>query len=147
MSSLNHTSCLIVDDSSAIRKIVRQLLTRIGITNIREAEDSIEALERLKSAPSDLAIVDHDLGTFTGVDFIRMLRTARGSPAGNIGLILLTALNDEKLKEQAIEAGADDYLVKPVSQDMLKTCMLYVLNKRQKLDISEDTDDDSTIYI
>ena len=106
LNILETIDCMVVDDSVAIRKIVRQLLEQMGVVRIREAEDSIEALERLKNSRSDVAIVDYELGTFTGVDFIRMLRTARGSPAENIGLILLTAHNDPTLEQKAREAGA-----------------------------------------
>ena len=131
-------SILIVDDSTAIRKIVRQLLERVGISNIRDAEDSIEALDRLKMAPSDIAIVDYELGTFTGVDFIRMLRTAKGSPAANMGLVLLTAHKSQDIEDQACEAGADDFLTKPVSADKLKECLDNVLKHRATLDDSVD---------
>lgn len=143
--NLADISILIVDDSTAIRKIVRQLLERAGITNIREAEDSIEALDRLKMSPSDIAIVDYELGTFTGVDFIRMLRTAKGSPTANIGLVLLTAHKSQNIEDQAREAGADDFLTKPVSADKLKECLEKVLNHRSAL--HDDTDKGSAVYI
>ena len=70
LNILETIDCMVVDDSVAIRKIVRQLLEQMGVVRIREAEDSIEALERLKNSRSDVAIVDYELGTFNGVDFI-----------------------------------------------------------------------------
>ena len=147
LNILETIDCMVVDDSVAIRKIVRQLLEQMGVVRIREAEDSIEALERLKNSRSDVAIVDYELGTFTGVDFIRMLRTARGSPAENIGLILLTAHNDPTLEQKAREAGADDYLTKPVSREKLKASLINVLEQRADRQKSDNSDPGSTIYI
>jgi two-component system KDP operon response regulator KdpE len=98
---------LVVDDEPQIRRVMRATLTAQGYA-IVEARDGQEALEKLRSERPDLVILDMNMPVLDGLETCRAIRAG-----SNVPVIMLTVRSAEKDKVRALDAGADDYVVKP----------------------------------
>src|SRR5438552_292289 len=105
---------LIVDDEPVARKVLREELEQIdSIAVAGESEDGVKALAAILELRPDLVFLDLQMPGLGGFDVIRRLRASRHIPA----IIIVTAWDQHAI--QAFEAGAVDYLLKPVTQDRL----------------------------
>lgn len=110
---------LVVDDYATMRRIIRNLLNQVGLTDIEDAPDGVKALELLRSHKFDLIVSDWNMEPMTG---LQLLKEVRADPAlKHIKFIMVTA--ESKLENiiHAKEAGVDNYIVKPFNGDTLKT--------------------------
>jgi len=101
------TRVLVVDDEHQILRALRVVLRDAGF-DVVEAATGEEALDRAAVRPPQAAIVDLVLGDLDGVEVCRRLREWSDMP-----ILVLSAIGDEEEKVRALEAGADDYIVKP----------------------------------
>jgi len=106
---------LIVDDSSIMRKMIRNILTGIGIENLFEAADGIEGLEKLRKNDVDLVLTDWNMPRMNGLEFVRSIRKRYKELF--VAMVTSERLNDI---EQAMEAGANGYLCKPFNVQGMK---------------------------
>lgn len=108
---------LIVDDSGAARAIMRRMLAD-GDWEVVEAESGDEALRRLEDDPSiSLALVDWHMHGMDGPELIRLVRE---HPAyDGIKMMIVTSETDERCVAEALESGADEYLMKPFTKEIL----------------------------
>jgi len=110
---------LLVDDSSTMRRIIRNHLKKIGITNIFEASDGREALDVLfNNMHIEMAFLDMDMPIIDGMECLDQIRSSHHFQ--NIVIIMLSSESDESIRRDALRAGANDYLVKPFSFEELK---------------------------
>jgi len=111
---MNPATVLIVDDEPQIRRVMRTTLTSQGYA-VLEAKTGEEALEKLRSDHPGLILLDVNLPGISGLDVCREIRQSSDVP-----IIMLTVRNTERDKVQALDAGADDYVVKPFgAQELL----------------------------
>jgi two-component system KDP operon response regulator KdpE len=111
---MNPTTVLIVDDEPQIRRVMRTTLISQGYA-VLEAKTGEEALEKLRSDHPGLILLDVNLPGISGFDVCREIRHSSDVP-----IIMLTVRNTERDKVQALDAGADDYVVKPFgAQELL----------------------------
>ena len=108
---------LIVDDSSLIRLYYRDALEKAGF-DVEQAINGIEAMEKALTNDFDLVIVDVNMPKMDGFSFLRALRQTRSESATIPALIITTEAGSEDMRE-ARAAGANFYLVKPVSHSDL----------------------------
>lgn len=104
---------LAVDDEPQIRRVLRTTLSAQGYT-ILEAKSGEEALEAVRRERVDLVLLDMNLPGISGLETCREIRTSSDVP-----IIMLTVRNAEHEKVQALDAGADDYVVKPFGSEEL----------------------------
>jgi two-component system, OmpR family, KDP operon response regulator KdpE len=104
---------LAVDDEPQIRRVLRATLTAQGYT-ILEAKSGEEALEMIRRERVDLVLLDVNLPGISGLETCREIRSSSDVP-----IIMLTVHNAEQDKVQALDAGADDYVVKPFGSEEL----------------------------
>lgn len=104
---MNSASILVVDDEPQIRRVLRTTLSTHGY-EIAEAKTGEEALEWMRKEPPDLVLLDMNMPGMGGVEACREIRRASDAP-----IIMLTVRNAERDKVAALDAGADDYVVKP----------------------------------
>lgn len=104
---MNPASILVVDDEPQIRRVLRSTLSTHGY-EIAEAKTGEEALEWMRKEPPDLVLLDMNMPGMGGVEACREIRRASDAP-----IIMLTVRNAERDKVAALDAGADDYVVKP----------------------------------
>lgn len=107
------TKILIVDDEPAIRRFLKASLETEGF-QIVAAENAAEALTAVAQAKPDLVILDLGLPDLDGMEVIRRVRES-----GALPIVVLSVRNDEPGKVAALDAGADDYMVKPFGVEEL----------------------------
>ena len=114
-SPLAKLSFLVVDDNPNMAQIMRVVLKGFGAERVYEAASVAEAFEAVRTHTVDVAFVDYNLGPMDGVAFVRLMRTAADSPNPHMSLLMLSAYSEQHRVESARDAGAHDFLVKPVT--------------------------------
>lgn len=104
---MSAANILVVDDEPQIRRVLRSTLSTQGYV-ITEARTGEEALESLRKERPDLVLLDMNMPGMGGIETCREIRRASDAP-----IIMLTVRNAERDKVAALDAGADDYVVKP----------------------------------
>jgi len=110
---VNTANILVVDDEPQIRRVMRSTLSSRGYV-ISEAKTGEEALETMREERPDLVLLDMNMPGMGGIEACREIRRASDVP-----IIMLTVRNAERDKVAALDAGADDYVVKPFSIEEL----------------------------
>jgi two-component system chemotaxis response regulator CheY len=108
---------LIVDDFSTMRRIIRNILKQLEFINVEEAEDGSTAFEKLKDADYDLLITDWNMPNMTGLDLLKEVRA--NEKLKDLKVLLVTAVAEKENIFQAAQAGANEYVVKPFTADVL----------------------------
>jgi two-component system chemotaxis response regulator CheY len=108
--------CLIVDDSRVVRKLVRRMVEPHGFI-VAEAEDGQVALSACRLRMPDCVVLDWNMPVMNGLEFLKALRQEFGP--GNPLVLFCTTENDLSHIEQAIEHGAQEFIMKPFDEDIL----------------------------
>ncbi len=111
-------SCLVVDDSTVIRKIARKILEELNF-EIAEAVDGRDALNQCKKQMPDAVLLDWNMPEMNGIEFLRALRDCEGGSAPVV--VFCTTENDMTHISEAIAAGANEYIMKPFDGDIIQT--------------------------
>lgn len=109
--------CLVVDDSSVIRKVARRILEDLGFI-IREAEDGADALNQCQQEMPDAILLDWNMPVMDGLQFLQELRASPGGTSPKV--VFCTTENDVGQITRAIRAGADEYIMKPFDRDIME---------------------------
>jgi two-component system chemotaxis response regulator CheY len=109
-------TCLVVDDSRVVRKVARRILQANGFT-VMEAEDGQKALDACHHTLPDCVLLDWNMPVMNGIDFLRALRAEFG-PEHPV-VVFCTTENNISFIEQAIENGAQEFIMKPFDEDIL----------------------------
>ena len=109
---------LVLDDSRAVRKILRNYLEALGF-QVVEAEDGQAGLERFTDSVGDfdLALVDWNMPVMGGLDFVKAVRALEFGH--EVHLMMVTTETEIEKVVAALEAGANEYLTKPFTQEMV----------------------------
>ena len=111
-------SCLVVDDSRVVRKVARKILEELGFTCL-EAEDGKLAMEACARAMPDAILLDWNMPVMTGIEFLRRLRKMSGGEEPRV--VFCTTENDLAHIQEALSAGANEYIMKPFDSDIIQT--------------------------
>ena len=111
-------SCLIVDDSKVVRKVARRILEGLHFAIEEAADGQIAMAACLKRMP-DVILLDWNMPVMNGIDFLRLLRGTAGGAAPVV--VFCTTENDLAHIQQAIGAGANEYIMKPFDSDIVQT--------------------------
>ena len=109
-------TCLVVDDSTVIRKIARRILEEMDF-EIIEAEDGQKALEACKRALPDAVLLDWNMPIMDGFEFLVNLRNLPGGDLPKV--VFCTTENGIDHIARALDAGADEYIMKPFDKDIV----------------------------
>ena len=107
---------LVVDDSATMRRIVINSLQRVGFSDFVEAGDGAEALELFDDSV-DFVITDWTMPKMTGIEFTRVLRA---NVSRQVPILMITTRSVREDILAAVEAGVDNYIVKPFTPQVLK---------------------------
>jgi|SRR5690348_12859206 len=117
---------LVVDDSATMRRIVVNSLQRVGFTEVVEAADGAEALEKLSGI--DFLITDWNMPKVSGAELTRAVRARDDCRSLPIIMVTARSVRDDILT--AMEAGVDSYVVKPFTPQVLREKIDAVLASR-----------------
>ena len=107
---------LVIDDSKSIRSILAKILLGVGFT-VEEAANGLEALDLIKKDKVDLALVDWNMPDMDGREFIQEVR--KNSAYKDMRLMMVTTETAITKVAEALEAGADEYIMKPFTKEMI----------------------------
>jgi sigma-B regulation protein RsbU (phosphoserine phosphatase) len=119
MSDGSHAEILVVDDDALSRRVLAQLLTAAGY-KCRVCKNGSEALEIVHAAPPSLLLLDFDMPGPNGAEVLRRLRSDHNPAVAQIPAIMLTAHGSEESEVSCLQAGADDFVTKPVNAAVLR---------------------------
>jgi two-component system chemotaxis response regulator CheY len=111
------SGCLVVDDSRVVRRIARRILETCGFV-VREAEDGQLALDACRAEMPAAILLDWNMPVMNGIEFLRALRAEYGPDHPVV--LFCTTENDIGFIEAAIEAGAQEYIMKPFDEEILR---------------------------
>jgi DNA-binding response OmpR family regulator len=124
---------LIVDDDHYMRKVVRTMLTAVGVRHIHEASNGAAGLHAIKEINPDIVFLDWEMPMIDGLQFIKMVRSPATFPIPEVPIILLTGHGDRWRVIEAARLGVHEYLLKPVSTKALIERIAAVLVKPRKM--------------
>lgn len=109
---------LSVDDFSTMRRIVKNILRQLGYTNVDEAQNGADALEKLKARKYDLVISDWNMPVKTG---IQLLKDVRADPELKATpFLMVTAEAEKEQVVEAVKSGVNSYVLKPFTANILE---------------------------
>jgi two-component system, OmpR family, KDP operon response regulator KdpE len=120
---------LVVDDEPQIRRVLSTMLTSQGYPVV-EARSGEEALEKIRGERIDLILLDVNMPGMSGLETCAQIRRS-----GDVPIIMLTVRNSERDKVQALDAGADDYVVKPFGAEELMARIRAALRRASPVDM------------
>ncbi|MCG3186826.1 MAG: Chemotaxis protein CheY [Rhodocyclaceae bacterium] len=122
---------LVVDDFSTMRRIVRNLLKEIGLTNVDEAEDGVVALQKLRGGGFDFVITDWNMPNMTGIELLKEIR--HDPQLKHLPVLMITAEAKKENIIEAAQAGASGYIVKPFTAATLSEKLDKIFQKMDKV--------------
>jgi two-component system, chemotaxis family, chemotaxis protein CheY len=109
-------TCLVVDDSGVVRKVARRIVETLNFSVI-EAEDGEKALEACKRSMPEAVLLDWNMPVMDGLEFLVNLRRMPGGETPKV--VFCTTENGMDHIARALEAGADEYIMKPFDKDIV----------------------------
>ena len=109
--------CLVVDDSKVVRMVARKILEGLNF-EIEEAEDGRKAMDVCLKRMPDAILLDWNMPVMSGIDFLRELRKSDGGQTPIV--VFCTTENDIAHIQEAIGAGANEYIMKPFDSDIIQ---------------------------
>ncbi|WP_026172601.1 response regulator [Asticcacaulis benevestitus] len=131
MSQFARVMVLVVDDNHYMRVIVGTMLRSIGITQIREASDGIDALEIVRDWRPDVIILDLMMEQLDGIEFTKLVRRGTDSPNPYVPIIMMTGHTDRRRVIEARDAGVNEFVAKPLTARALIDRMRSVINNER----------------
>ena len=111
-------SCLIVDDSKVVRMVARKILEGLDF-RIEEAEDGQKALEACQRQMPDAVLLDWNMPVKNGIEFLKDLRA---TPEGKRPIVVFCTTEDDLAHiQEAISAGANEYIMKPFDSEIIQS--------------------------
>jgi two-component system chemotaxis response regulator CheY len=111
-------SCLIVDDSKVVRMVARKILEGLNFV-ISEAENGQLALDACQRQMPDVVLLDWNMPVLDGLGFLKALRAREGGDQPVV--VFCTTENELSRIQEAIVAGANEYIMKPFDRDIIET--------------------------
>ena len=126
---IERLNIVVADQNQHTRKLTRMMLMHIGAKSIYEAADGVTALDTIRTANPDVAILDWEMPLMSGQDLIRIIRSPGVFPKPDLPIILLTAGADRLRVNEAIRLGVHEFLCKPTSPGALRNRLVSILVK------------------
>lgn len=134
---MDKPSILIVDDEAFMRRVVRQTLTTLGITDITEADSAISALSLFGKKTFDLILCDIYMPNMSGLELLKEIRSGKTKTPNDSRLIFLTSFSNTEVLKTSMELDVNGFLVKPIKSNLVKKKILAALNENMFLQDEE----------
>ncbi len=122
--NLQELKVLVVDDSRTTCLALKRLLREMSVETVELAEDGADAIKKLRDFAADLVLCDLHMAPLDGIEFTRLLRGAEDSPNPYLPVLILTADATAAQLRNALGAGANDFMSKPIELDALRRKIL-----------------------
>ena len=116
-------TCLIVDDSRVVRKVAQKIFQELGFT-CSEAEDGQKAVEACTAQMPEVILLDWNMPVMNGIEFLRKLRVMPGGDVPKV--VFCTTENDFSFIQEALSAGANEYIMKPFDKEIVQGKLLQI---------------------
>lgn len=123
-------SFLVVDDFPTMRRIVRSLLKELGFTNVEEAEDGQDALNKLRAGNFEFVVSDWNMPNLDGLEMLKEIR--QDNALKDLPVLMVTAEAKKENIIAAAQAGANGYVVKPFTAATLEEKLNKIFEKMGK---------------
>ncbi|ALK10553.1 response regulator [Blastochloris viridis] len=124
---LQNISVLVVDDNAFMRKLVRNILTNIGVKTTLEAADGLAGIEAIRMFAPDIVVLDWEMPLLNGAELVRIVRSPGVFPQPDIPIIMLTGHVERWRIVEATRLGVHEFLKKPVSGKALLERIISIL--------------------
>jgi CheY-like chemotaxis protein len=124
---IENLGILIVDDNAYTRKLTRMMLMNIGAKSICEAADGVAALDVIRTANPDVAIMEWDLPVLTGSQGVKIVRSPEVFPKPHLPIIVLAHYAHRWRVQEALRLGVHEFLAKPTSPAALRDRLLSIM--------------------
>jgi two-component system chemotaxis response regulator CheY len=121
---------LVIDDFSTMRRIVKNVLKQIGFDNIEEAEDGAQAFAKLKNGGFGFVVSDWNMPNMDGLELLKAVR--KDPVLKDLPILMVTAEAEKEKVITAIQAGVNNYVVKPFTAETFKEKMDRIFEKLEK---------------
>ena len=118
---------LIADDASFMRQMIRDIIDSEGFDVVGEATDGVEVVERFKELHPDVVMMDIVMPKRSGIDAVKAIKAEDAGAR----VVMCSALGQEALVTEAIQAGARDFIVKPFKPDAVLATLRKVVEKAE----------------
>jgi two-component system, chemotaxis family, chemotaxis protein CheY len=130
---IENLAILIVDESQYMRKLTRTMLMNIGVKAIFEAGDGVAALDAIRSANPDVAIIDWELPVLSGLQVVKIVRSPDVFPKPHLPIIMMSTGASRADVAEAMRLGVNEFLVKPTSPRALQDRLLSIVVKPRRM--------------
>ena len=117
---------MVVDDVFTMRRIVKNILTQLGFTNVDEAENGQEALAKMKGDHFGFVVSDWNMPVMNGIDLLRAIRA--DAELKSIPVLMVTAEAQKENINEVVQAGASNYVIKPFTAETLRDKINTIFN-------------------
>lgn len=123
---------LVVDDFTVMRRIIKNMLRKLGVLIIDEAEDGKAAYDMIKQRPYNLIILDWNMPRMSGLDLLTVLR--KDTKHKTIPVLMVTSEALESQVITAVQAGATNYIVKPFTEETLIKKLMAIMKAHPEIE-------------
>lgn len=116
---LENVNVMVIDDNKHMSTLVTEILSALGIRNVCEVGDAARAFKELQHFSADVIIVDWHMQPLDGIDFVKLVRTAKDSANPYVPIIMLSGFTEYRRVVEARDAGVNEFLAKPISAKAL----------------------------
>ncbi|MEI8401431.1 MAG: response regulator, partial [Alcaligenaceae bacterium] len=127
---------LVVDDSRTLRRLLIRELNTVGITNIAEAADGVEALEKASADAFDLMLLDMEMPEMDGLETLKAVKASE--TLRHLPVIVVSGSEHFERTIECIQVGAEDYLPKPFNPVLLRARVFSSLEKKRLRDLDKE---------
>lgn len=127
MTFARHLKVLVVDDTTVSRMLVCDGLWSFGVKDVVIAQDGDQAMKLLMQSPCNLVISDYNMPKMNGIELLKAVRSY--APTKTTGFILVTGKGDRTLIDEGRKFGLNNFLLKPFTNDGLRSCLEKVVGK------------------
>tara|TARA_R110000787_G_scaffold274979_1_gene383222 strand:- start:64100 stop:64723 length:624 start_codon:yes stop_codon:yes gene_type:complete len=126
---LSRIDILIVEDNKHMQALVRDMMRALGVNSVRTADDGASALKVLIDFEPDIIVTDWKMHPLNGVELVQMIRTGSDSKNPYVPVIMLSAYTEYKRVKEAVDAGVNEFLAKPVSVTGLYNRIVSIIDR------------------
>jgi len=126
---LSKIDALILEDNKHMQALLRDMMRALGVNAVRTADDGASALKVLIDFEPDIIVTDRKMHTLNGLELVQFIRTGNDSKNPYVPVIMLTAYTEYKRVKEAVDAGVNEFLAKPVSVTGLYSRLVSIIDR------------------